>query len=144
MKKTAPRYRKEDYELLAEFRYRLRRFLRFSEQAAMQNGLTPQQYQVLLAIQGYPGRHEITMSELAERLQINHHSAVGLVDRLEAAGFVRRAPAPDDRRKVLLRLTPEGLAIMDATYGLHRDALRTLGPQLTELLQQASELPSQG
>src|SRR6478735_10527359 len=97
--------RKEDYERLAAFRYALRRFLRFSEQAAQTAGITPQQHQALLAIKGFPGREHVTVSELAEWLQLRHHSTVELVNRLEAQGLVARTHATDDRRQVNLGLT---------------------------------------
>ena len=73
---------KADYEALAEFRYALRKFLGFSETAAGKYGVTPQQYQALLAIEGFPGRNWVTIGELAEQMRIAHHSAVGLVDRI--------------------------------------------------------------
>ena len=130
---------KEDYELVAEFRYTLRCFLRFSEQAASSHDLTPQQYQALLAIEGFPGRNHVTMGELAERLQVEHHSAVGLVDRLENGGLVRRMPLPEDGRKVSVSLTPRGLRLLEKVYRLHRDELQSVGPRLASLLRQAAE-----
>ena len=84
---------KAEYESMAAVRYALRRFLRFSEDGAKAVGLTPQQHQALLAIKGYPARDSVTVGELAERLQVRHHSAVGLVDRLEALGLVEPSPA---------------------------------------------------
>jgi DNA-binding MarR family transcriptional regulator len=80
--KVFARVTKAEYETLAAFRYNLRHFLRFSESAAESTGLTSRQYQALLAIKGFPARDCITVGELAEQLQIAHHSAVGLVDRL--------------------------------------------------------------
>jgi len=133
------RFRKEDFELVAEFRYRLRCFLRFSEQAALNHGLAPQQYQALLAIEGFPGRARVTVGELAERLQTTHHSAVGLVNRLERSALVRRPPDPEDRRKVHVSLTPEGRRLLKAIYALHRKELQATGPQLVALLQKAAE-----
>src|SRR5512140_2147750 len=102
---------KTEYEILAEFRYTLRRFMRFSESAAGKVGLTPQQHQALLAIKGFPGREKITIGELAERLQIKHNSAVGLVNRLEAENLIDRSQAADDRRQVFISLTEHGLLI---------------------------------
>src|SRR4051812_11627144 len=96
-----------EYETLAEFRYLLRRFLQFSEDAARKLGLPPQQYQALLAIKGYPERDYITVGELAERLHIRHHSAVGLVDRMVEQGLVVREHG-QDRRQVYVRLTAQG------------------------------------
>jgi len=131
--------KKEDYELLAEFRYLLRCFLRFSERAALQYQLAPQQYQALLAIEGYPGRNHVTIGELADRLQIAHHSAVGLVDRMEKNRLVRRAPEPGDGRKVSVSLTPEGHRFLENIYRLHREELRSVGPRLGELLRTAAD-----
>src|SRR5512143_1731075 len=94
------KFSKADYETLAAFRHALRQVLHFSEEAAERVGLTPQQHQALLAIKGYPGRDYVSIGELAERLRIRHHSAVGLVDRLEAQNLVARQGAEADRRQV--------------------------------------------
>src|SRR5262245_3666135 len=99
---------KAQYEELAACRYALRQFLRFSERAAKSAGITAQQHQALLAIKGYPGRDQITVGELAARLQILHHSAVGLVDRLVDDDLVSREAATEDRRQVYIRLTRRG------------------------------------
>ncbi len=132
---------KVEYEALAKFRYTLRRFLHFSEKAAEQAGLTPQQHQALLAIKGFPGREQITIGELAERLQIRHHSAVGLADRLERQGLIRRVQAQDDRRQVLISLTGNGTNLLEKLSATHREELRRLGPQLHSLLGHISEVP---
>src|SRR5438874_10615750 len=118
---------KAQYELLASFRYALRRFLHFSETAAHATGVTPQHHQALLAIKGFPGRDCITMGELAERLQIRHHSAVGLVDRLVMDKLVRRESASNDRRQVHIRLTRRGESVLEKLSELHYTQLRTLG-----------------
>ena len=97
-----------DYQALAEFRYQIRKFLRFSEQAVQAAGLERGQYQLMLAIKGMPEGVRPRIRELANRMQIQHHSAVELVNRLEAGGYVRRERAQDDRREVLLALTPKG------------------------------------
>jgi DNA-binding MarR family transcriptional regulator len=128
------RLSKAEYELLASFRYALRRFLRFSEEAARAAGINPQQHQALLAVKGFPGRDRITISELAERLQIRHHSAVGLVNRMVAQGLLSREPATDDRRQVYIALTPRGDALIEQLGAAHKAELRRLGPQLTELI----------
>src|SRR5665811_983767 len=96
---------KSQYELLAAFRYALRQFLHFSEEAARAAGVTPQQHQALLAVKGFPGRDCVTVGELAERLQLRHHSVVGLIDRLVLEKLVARAPSAQDRRQVLIELT---------------------------------------
>ena len=125
---------KAELEALSGFRYAVRQFLRFSDEAARGVGLTPQQHQALLSIQGFPGRDHMTVSELAERLQIRHHSAVGLVDRLVALKLVRREASQVDRRRVLVRLTPAGRRLVARLSAAHRDELQRLGPQLVALL----------
>ncbi len=134
---------KTEYEILAEVRYALRRFLRFSESAASEVGLTPQQHQALLAIKGFPGREKITIGELAERLQIRHHSAVGLADRLEADRLIKRSPGTDDRRQVYISLTPHGDAIIKRLSALHHEQLRRLSPQLRELMTRIDEMSAE-
>lgn len=126
---------KPQYENLAAFRFALRKFLRFSEDAAGAAGLTPQQHQALLAIKGYPGRDYVTIGELAERLQIKHHSAVGLVDRLVLEKLVQRDASAEDRRCVNIRLTVRGEAVLEELSALHREQLRRIGPELSTLLQ---------
>jgi DNA-binding MarR family transcriptional regulator len=127
--------RKDEYETLAAFRYMLRQFLRFSEEAAKEANLTPQQHQALLAVMGYPNKEGITIGELAERLQVRHHSAVGLVDRLEAQGLVSRQQDELDRRQVLVQLTPGGVAALEQLSAAHREELRRIGPQLQKILE---------
>src|SRR5512140_1355287 len=108
------RVRQVEYETLASFRYSLRKFLHFSEETARSVGLTPQQHQALLSIKGFPsGEGRITITQLAERMQIQHHSAVGLADRLAAQGLLRREPSRSDRRQVYVRLSERGLAMLE-------------------------------
>jgi DNA-binding MarR family transcriptional regulator len=126
---------KADYERLAEFRYLLRRFLIFSETAAEEAGLTAQQHQALLAIKGFPGRHHITTGELAERLGIRHHSAVGLVDRLASKALVNRRSGSDDRRQVLIELTSKAEDVLAKLSAAHRSELERLAPLLRTLLE---------
>lgn len=123
------------YETLAEFRYALRKFLHFSEAAAEAVGVTPQQHQAMLAIKGFPGRDRVTMGELAERLQVRHHSAVGLVDRLVAEDYIRRVTDPNDRRLVHLALTARGEGVLEQLSATHREQLRRIGPQINRLLE---------
>jgi len=137
--KSRSRLAKADFELLAEFRYTLRRFLGFSEAAALRQGVTPQQYQALLAIEGYPGRNWVSISELAGQMHIAPHSAVGLVDRMSALGLVRRTPSREDRRRVHVTLTPRGLRVLEKLYRTHRAELAKIGPQLGRLLRRAAE-----
>lgn len=126
---------KAEYEMLARFRYHLRRFLQFSQEAAQTAGMTPRQYQALLAIRGFPHRDVVTIGELAEQLQIVHHAAVELVNRLSAQNLVERQPDPDDRRKVLVRLSRTGTKVLDKLSAAHRLELRRLGPSLLPLLE---------
>lgn len=131
---------KIEYEVLAEFRYTLRRFLHFSKNAAEEVGVTPQQHQALLAIMGFPDREKITIGELAERLQIRHHSAVGLVNRLETENLIDRTPALNDRRRVFISLTGHGLSVLEQLSNTHREELRLLAPQLRLLLERIIKL----
>jgi DNA-binding MarR family transcriptional regulator len=124
----------EDYAALGEFRYRIRQFLHFSEEAARQAGLEPQQHQMLLAIRALSGPHAPTIGALAGHLFIRHHSAVGLIDRLEERGLVERVRSGEDRRAVVVRLTPAGERQLGALSMAHRDELGKSGPALVELL----------
>lgn len=112
-----------DIRNLARFRYAVRKFLRFSEEAVRDNGLTPQHHQLLLGVAGFTGKGWATIGELADFLQVRHHSVVGLVDRAEALGLVRRQLNPDDRREVQIGLTAEGGRKMRALAELHRREL---------------------
>jgi DNA-binding MarR family transcriptional regulator len=123
-----------DYQALAEFRYRIRRFLHFSEQVVKKAGLERGQYQLLLAIKGMPAGVRPRIRELANRMDIRHHSAVELVNRLEAGGFVERTRAQDDRREVLLALTPKGEKVLAELALHHHDELRSAGPELVGAL----------
>ena len=104
---------KADYEALAVFRAALRRFVRFTEEGAREAGITPQQHQVMLAIMGRPGRSSASISEIAEFLQVKHNTAVGLIDRCEVAGLVRREAASSDRRQVQVSLTDFGQGLLE-------------------------------
>jgi DNA-binding MarR family transcriptional regulator len=128
------RLSKTQYEMLAAFRYQLRQFLRFSEDAARQMGLTPRQHQALLAIKGFPKRERITVGELADQLQIAHHSAVGLVDRSVEQNLIVREPSLTDRRQVYIKLTAHGGEILEQLSDVHRAEIRRLGRRLGVLL----------
>ena len=130
---------KNDYELLAEFRYTLRKFLGFSEAMAVQHGVMAQQYQALLAIEGFSGRNWVTVGELAEQLRTTHHSAVGLLDRMEVLRLVSREKSTEDRRRVNVSLTTKGRGLLEKLYRVHRTELKAVGPRLIGLLQKASE-----
>jgi DNA-binding MarR family transcriptional regulator len=125
---------KAGYEMLAAFRYQLRQFLHFSEQAAQKAGLTPRQHQALLAIKGFPNRESITIGELAEQLHIAHHSAVGLVDRSVTQNLIAREQGVEDRRQVYIKLTDHGSKVLEQLSGAHRAEIRRLGPRLGSLL----------
>ncbi len=127
---------KADYELLAEIRDLLRRFGAFSEEAAHRAGLTPHHHQALLAIKGYPGKESLTVGELAERLGVRHHSVVGLIDRLASRGLVQRRTSLQDRRQVLIELTPKAETLLVDLSLAHRDELKRLAPLLGPLLAQ--------
>jgi DNA-binding MarR family transcriptional regulator len=124
-----------EYESLAAFRYVLRKFMRFSEEAAQSAGLTPQQHQALLTIKGFPGRDSVTVGELAEWLQIKHHSAVGLVNRLVAQDLVERKAATEDRRQVYISLTERGTALLSELTAAHKEEVQRIGTTLKELLE---------
>jgi DNA-binding MarR family transcriptional regulator len=117
---------KVDFEALAGFRYQLRRFLRFSEEVARNNGVTPLQYQLMLQIKGFPGRDWASVAELAERLQAKHHGVVALISRSEAAGLVQRNPSRGDQRRVEVTLTPAGEQCLEHLGLLHRDELQSV------------------
>jgi DNA-binding MarR family transcriptional regulator len=128
------RLNKRHYELLAHLRYTLRNFLRFSGEAAAAAGLSPQQHQALLAIKGFPERDYVSVGELAERLHLQHHSAVGLVNRLVARQLVRKTPAKSDRRRMEVRLTPRGESALQRLSAVHLAELRQREPELRKLL----------
>jgi DNA-binding MarR family transcriptional regulator len=123
-----------DYARLAELRHALRLFSSFSERAAQAAGLSSTQHQALLAIRGFGRRTPLSIGELAERLLIRHHSAVGLVQRLIASGYVARAKDPGDARRVHLELRPRGEKLLARLTAAHRDELRRIGPELGALL----------
>ena len=129
---------KEDYERLAELRHALRRFARHTELEARQRGISPQQYLLMLAIKGYPGRDQANITELAERLQIRHNAVIGLVNRAESHGLVVRLQDADrgDRRVVLVRLTSQGeraLQTMAEALRSERARVRTAVEAVNEL-----------
>jgi len=117
-----------DYAQLAAFRTALRRFLRFSEQAAAEAGLTSRHYQAMLVLRACPRGKKVTIADLAEQLLIKHNSAVGLVDRLADGQLVERKASRADRRKVELRLTPRGRELLAKLAAMHRGELQRIGP----------------
>ena len=120
------RLTKHDFEILADFRYQIRKFVRFSEQVSRQHGITPRQYLLLLHVKGYPGRDWATVGELAERLQAKHHGVVALVSRCEKQGFVERHRSSEDRRRIEIHLLENGERVLYELARLHRAELLSL------------------
>jgi DNA-binding MarR family transcriptional regulator len=123
------------YRQLAEFRYRIRRFLHFSEEAARSKGIEPQQHQLMLAIKGLAVDARPNLNTLSERLCLRHHSTVELVDRLEKQGAVTRQPSDRDGREVLVELTPHGEELLRQLSAVIWQELRITGPALAASLQ---------
>jgi DNA-binding MarR family transcriptional regulator len=123
-----------EFRALAEFRYQIRQFLNGSEQAARAAGLEPQQYLFLLALRGLPAGRTATIRELAERVQLRHHSAVEMVNRLERAQLLRRERSRADRRQVILHLTPRAEKILSRLARQRIEELRTAAPALVRAL----------
>jgi DNA-binding MarR family transcriptional regulator len=123
-----------DFQRLAEFRYRIRQFLHFSEEAARQTGIEPQQHQLMLAIKGLPPDLRPTITVLASRLCLRHHSTVELIDRLVERGAAVRRASEQDRREVLVELTSHGEELLRQLSILHWQELQTSGPALSDAL----------
>jgi DNA-binding MarR family transcriptional regulator len=123
-----------DYEALAAFRYQIRQFLHFSEEAARVAGLNPQQHQMLLALKGLPKGVEPNVGEIADRLHIRHHSAVELIERLVHKGLIRKQRGDEDRRHVLLEVTVKAERILQKLSLAHREQLESMGPELIKAL----------
>ncbi len=123
------------YRRLAEFRHQIRLFLRFSERAAREAGVEPVQHQLLLAVRGRPSDADPTIGDLAERLQLRHHSVVELVDRLERRGLAARRRSADDARRVTVHLTRRGAGVLRDLSRYHLAELRNRGPALVRELE---------
>jgi DNA-binding MarR family transcriptional regulator len=130
-KSDAATLTKRDFELLANFRYQIRKFVRFSEQLARRHGVQPLQYLLLLQIKGYPGRDWATVGELAERLQAQHHGVVALVSRCEKQGLVERRRSTEDRRRIEVRLRARGERLVEKVARRHREQLLSLQGRFT-------------
>jgi DNA-binding MarR family transcriptional regulator len=128
-----------NFKSMAELRYQIRRFLRFSENAARQAGIEPQQHQLLLAVRGLPDGLKPTIGVLAERMQLQHHSTVELIDRLVDRGFLCRLRATDDRRQVLVKLTHDGEEFLEKLSRHHLQELQSVGPTFVKVLQSLIE-----
>jgi DNA-binding MarR family transcriptional regulator len=135
-----------EYQALAELRYRIRRFVGEGDAVARAASLEPQQYLLLLAIRGLPDGAEATIRTLAERLAVKHHSAVELIDRLEAHGYVRRSRSRDDRRRVLVALLPRGEKLLEQVARDRISELRASGAALANTISALLEIdrPSPG
>src|SRR3977135_2402878 len=131
MNSAKPAVTKRQYEALANFRYQLRRYLRYSERVTRKHGVTPLQYQLMLQVEGYPGRDWATVTELAERLQAKHHGVVALITRCTKRRLPARNPSGADRRSVEVRLTAKGKNTLRRIAQLQLEELRTLQGQLT-------------
>lgn len=127
---AAAKITEDEYQALGELRYRIRRFLQEGDETAKQAGLEPQQYLLLLAVRGLPARQEATISVLADRLSLRHHSAVGLIDRMEARGYVKRIRGREDRRQVLVSLQPRGEKLLERVVEQRIIELRANGRAL--------------
>jgi DNA-binding MarR family transcriptional regulator len=126
--------RASEYQALVEFRFLIRCYLNNSEKAARSVGLEPQQYMSLLVLRGLPTGEQATIRTLAERLQIRHNSAVELIDRMEACGLLRRERAKQDRRQVLVRVTPRGAKVLSRLVRHRLRELSVTGPALARAL----------
>jgi DNA-binding MarR family transcriptional regulator len=133
-----------EYQALAQFRFLIRRYLNNTEKAARSVGLEPQQYMGLLALRGLPSEEEPTIRALAERLQIQHHSAVELVDRMEKRGLFQRERSTRDRRQVLVRVTPRGEKLLSRLVRHRIAELRVAAPELARALQAVLTAASRG
>ena len=131
---------KRDYEILANFRARLRNFLHFSEEEARREGLTPQQHQLLLAVQGSPGRTWATVSELSECLQVKNHSTVGLINRMVEVGLVCRRKSEADHRSTEIHVTPRGEELLNRLTVAHRRELLELSAEIREMLGELEDI----
>jgi len=132
--RPSPPLSDREYQALARFRHALRVFLRFSEQAARAASVTPSQHQLLLAVRGHAGERPPVVGELAEALQLRHHSVVELVDRAEAAQLVRRRLDPDDNRRQQVLLTDAGGEVLEQLSTVHRDELRRFRAEMIDVL----------
>jgi DNA-binding MarR family transcriptional regulator len=140
LKKAEMRFKltTRDYAQLAAFRHALRGFMRFSEAAAAEAGLTGQHYQAMLILRACPEDRRVTINDLARELLIKHNSAVGLVDRLAQEKMVVREPSSVDRRKVELRLTGRGRQVLAKLAAMHRGQLQRIGPNLKRFFSELS------
>jgi DNA-binding MarR family transcriptional regulator len=134
------RIHEHSYQALAEFRYGLRKFLRLSKDyLAAEAELTPEQYEVLLALRAFSPKEGLLVGQLSERLQVKHHTAVSLTDKLAQRRLVTKKRGATDRRKVYVRLTASGTTLVGRLAAVHRDALRSLAPELLDALRSVQD-----
>ena len=131
-----PNLTKANYEALADFRFTLRQFLAFSENAAKEAGLTAQQHQALLTIKGTANAETVSIRQLSERLLVSHNTAVELVDRLVEGGLVERTRGTEDRRRARLKLTARAERLLRSLSAAHLKELKAVRPALLNLLKQ--------
>jgi DNA-binding MarR family transcriptional regulator len=141
VQRNSPAVLKADYRHLAEFRHELREFLHFSESAARKVGVLPQQHQAMLVIHGFSPTDLMAVGKLAAYLKIRHHSAVGLITRMQAKGLVAKAADPEDRRRVLVRLTTQGVKALEKLSAAHKSELARVGPALRQILSHLDAIP---
>jgi len=134
-KNDAEREADVNYDALARFRYEIRKYLAFSEAAAADAGVTPHQYQALVAIKGFSSHEPLSVGDLAELMFIRHHTAVSLVDRMAKLGLLTRVPDPGDKRRVFVTLTSLGEDYLRSLASLHVEELRRAGPRFAKTLQ---------
>lgn len=125
----------DDYDALADFRYLLRKFLRFSKDFLRGAGLNSEQYEALLAIKAFESPDGLTISQLSERLQVKHHSAVNIVDRLVDQKLISRQTGTTDRRRRHVRLTAKGEKMIDELAAAHRKEIRIRSIELIKALE---------
>ncbi|PYK82131.1 MAG: MarR family transcriptional regulator [Verrucomicrobia bacterium] len=131
-----PRLEPGDYEALANFRYLLRKFLRFSKDfLSAESHLSPEQYEALLAIKMFASSGGLSISQLSERLQVRHHSAVSIVDRLVERKLITRTPVRSDRRRRFLELTLQGHKLIEELASAHRQEIRARSGEIIEALE---------
>ena len=130
----------KDYVALGAFRYAMRKFLRFSKDVlAAQAKLTPEQYEALLAIKASSRSDGMTIGEISERLQVKHHTAVSLLDKLEARKLATRKRAATDRRNVNVQITKGGASLLARLAAIHRRELQRLSPEIINALRRMRE-----
>ena len=122
------------YAALAAFRYQLRKFLRFSKDYLIQANLTPEQYEALLALKAYSGTNGLTVGDLSDRLQVKHHTAVSLTDKLAARKLVTKHRDQTNRRKVFVKLTAAGAALLAKTAAVHHVELKSRSAEMIDAL----------